>query len=187
MNVTRDQLEFALSQYLDGTLMPLEAAALEERLATDAEARALLDEYRRLDAALRDAPPLPSLRWDRFADHLSDLVAHEQPPIRTYSPAMWRRAATVALAACVALVVGVAFTAYLAPTNSRTAVAPTSIVIGPQVEKAGTATVISLISVGPAPTMNDTWRYAESVISRPAVVMIDRASRSGQDGDSLWY
>ena len=32
MQMTQEQLEFAISQYLDGTLMPLEKAALEEQL-----------------------------------------------------------------------------------------------------------------------------------------------------------
>ena len=40
--MTRDELEFSISQYLDGTLGARERDALDERLATDAEARALL-------------------------------------------------------------------------------------------------------------------------------------------------
>jgi anti-sigma factor RsiW len=39
--MSTDQLEFSISQYLDGTLPADEQAALEERLATDAQAREL--------------------------------------------------------------------------------------------------------------------------------------------------
>ena len=42
--MTRDELEFRISQYLDGALAAGEQAALEARFATDADARAMLDE-----------------------------------------------------------------------------------------------------------------------------------------------
>ena len=44
--MTPDQLEFAISQYLDGTLAADEQAALERHLETDAGARQMLAEYR---------------------------------------------------------------------------------------------------------------------------------------------
>ena len=77
MKKTPEQLEYAISQYLDGTLPPLETAALEERLASDAEARELLAEFRRLDELVRGsagAGALPEIAWDRFASHLSDQI-----------------------------------------------------------------------------------------------------------------
>ena len=42
MKYRADEIEFAISQYIDGTLGPLEQAALEEVLATDESARATL-------------------------------------------------------------------------------------------------------------------------------------------------
>jgi anti-sigma factor RsiW len=193
MIMTRDQLEFAISQYIDGTLPPLETTALEERLATDAEARALLAEYRQLDDALETSlAGVPAVAWDRFAQHLSDAVAQEEPPLRHYSLVAWRRAAAVALAACVALVCGIAFLSYRVGSSDATAqglsgAQPVVLVIGPQVEQAPQTQTVAQVAVGPAPTMTDSWRYAETIISRPAVVMIDRASRPAQDSDSGLY
>ena len=55
-----ETLEFRISQYADGTLPAAEVADLEAILASDAEARALLDEYRKLDVVLkRETPVLP--------------------------------------------------------------------------------------------------------------------------------
>src|SRR6266511_2754497 len=62
--MTREQLEFLISQYLDGSLTADEVVALEQVLARDESARALLEEHRKLDALLKAAKvatPLPGL------------------------------------------------------------------------------------------------------------------------------
>src|SRR5258706_13819467 len=69
-----EQLEFSISQYLDGTLSPDEAAALEARLKDDAAARELLEEYRNLNALLKSPAGLPAIAWDELAAHLSRSV-----------------------------------------------------------------------------------------------------------------
>src|SRR5436190_2074679 len=53
--MTREQIEFLISQYLDGSLTADEVVALEQILARDQEARALLDEHRKLSALLKSA------------------------------------------------------------------------------------------------------------------------------------
>ena len=68
-----EQLEFAITQYLDGTLPPEDVAALEQRLATEPEAQALLEEHRSLTAMLR-ADPAPALAWDEVASDLQAVV-----------------------------------------------------------------------------------------------------------------
>ena len=90
MNLTPDELEYAISQYLDGTLPPLERAALDERLAVDADARAILAEYRTLDASLKSLP-LPALAWERVAAQIQQAIAQEEAPIPHYSlrPMRW--------------------------------------------------------------------------------------------------
>src|SRR5829696_3029990 len=75
--VIDEQLEFQIAQFADGTLPPAEAAALEQLLATDADARALLQDYRRIGAELKTAMPLPAIDWAKLADRLSDAVAAE--------------------------------------------------------------------------------------------------------------
>ena len=71
--MTLEQLEFSITQYLDGTLPPEELGALEKRLATDAQARALLDEHKSLTALLR-GEPVPELDWGGLARDLSAVV-----------------------------------------------------------------------------------------------------------------
>src|SRR4051812_11393277 len=68
-----EQLEFNLSQYLDGTLPPEHLAALEAALATDPRAGALRDEHERLTTLLR-ARPLPEMDWDELARDFSAVV-----------------------------------------------------------------------------------------------------------------
>ena len=75
--MTRDELEYAISQYIDGVLPPLERSALEEQLAGDPEARAILAEYRKLDATLKASMPLPSIAWDRLTAEIQDSIAAE--------------------------------------------------------------------------------------------------------------
>jgi anti-sigma factor RsiW len=75
--MNRDELEFSIAQYADGTLPADQRAALEAVLAADDGARATLDAYRKLDAALADdraARPL-AVRWDRLAEQISLSVA----------------------------------------------------------------------------------------------------------------
>ena len=183
MKPTRDQLEYAISQYIDGTLPPVESAALEERFAVDAEARELLAEYRSLDRSLKASLPMPTVAWDRLHAHLSEVVSREEAPVRHYSFRTHARVAAVALAACVAVVFGVMF------LSNRTASGPASpqpvaIIVGPQVESASQQVAsVTQVSIGPAPTMSDSWRYAETVVSRPAVVMIDRGASPAQDSE----
>jgi negative regulator of sigma E activity len=61
-----EQLEFILTQYLDGTLPPEQLDALERTLETDPRAQALRHEHERLTALLR-SQQLPELDWDDLA------------------------------------------------------------------------------------------------------------------------
>jgi len=71
--MTLEQLEFAITQYLDGTLPADEVGALERRLAEDAAARGLLEEHRALTACLRSEPS-PDMDWAEVAADLSAVV-----------------------------------------------------------------------------------------------------------------
>jgi len=74
--VKSDDLEFRLSQYLDGSLTPAQAAEVERLVAGSGEARALLEQYQKLDAALKGMP-LPEVRWEALAEHISSTVANQ--------------------------------------------------------------------------------------------------------------
>src|SRR5687768_923655 len=98
--MTRDELEFSISQYLDGTLPAAERDALETRLGSDAEARALYAEYESLQGVFK-AAPLPAVRWDAFAQQISAAVAREEMPAQSYKLTSWFRPARLAIAASV--------------------------------------------------------------------------------------
>lgn len=75
--MNRDELEFSIAQYADGTLPADQRDALEAVLSADAGARELLDSYRKLDAVLANgrADVLPAVRWDRLAERIAANVA----------------------------------------------------------------------------------------------------------------
>ena len=98
-----EKLQFAISQYVDGSLAPAEAAQLEVRFASDAESRRLVDEYRRLDQWVKAAMPEPEMDWEAMARQISAAVAasETQAPmsIVASAPASWWR--PMALAASI--------------------------------------------------------------------------------------
>ena len=73
----REQLEFQISQYADGTLPAEDVAALEAVLASDAEARALLEDFRKIETSIKRETALPAMDWDRLRKRISNAVAAE--------------------------------------------------------------------------------------------------------------
>ncbi len=76
--MAREELEFLISQYVDGTLVEGERVALETRLRGDDEARVLLAEHEALTARLKSVKataPAPAVDWDRLAERISAAVA----------------------------------------------------------------------------------------------------------------
>lgn len=184
--MTRDELEFQISQYLDGTLSSDEMAALQERLASDADARRLLAEYRRLNEHLARALPLPAVNWGRLAEHLSSVVADADAPVVAgrIGPAGWSWRSRLAIAASILIAASAGLLVYNAhrlrvmPASSAIHPANSSVVvIGPQVEPA-TGPVVQQITVGPSPELaakGNSWRYAEGVVTRPSSATISEA------------
>lgn len=182
MKMTRDELEYAISQYLDGNLPALEVAALEERLAGDAEARAMLEEYRRLNTVLKASLPVPAVEWDHFAARVQASLADEETPVRHYSIRSIGWIGRAAIAA--SLLFAVSLTLFL--INTPAAPQGSVVVSGPSAEQSA-GPVVAEISIGPSPAVARDWRAGQEVVSRPAIVLIDRVSTSGQDTDSSWY
>src|SRR5436190_14352409 len=100
------ELEYAISQYLDGTLGPLERAALEERLAREPKARELLEEYRRFNVMLKTSLPVPAVAWDKLADHLKKAVAAEEAPVKHFSLGAISWTGRLAIAASLLFAIG---------------------------------------------------------------------------------
>ena len=98
-------LEFLISQYLDGTLPADEKGALLRRVETDADARKLLEEYQRLEDVLK-AQPVPELPLQQLNARIAAAVSEEPA---TYKMPWLRYGARIAIAAClvIASIVGV--------------------------------------------------------------------------------
>jgi len=71
--MTPEQLELAITHYLDGTLPPEDVAALEETLAHDPGAQGLLKDHEKLTELLR-SDPLPELDWSEVASDLCAVI-----------------------------------------------------------------------------------------------------------------
>jgi anti-sigma factor RsiW len=181
--MTRDELEFSISQYLDGTLAAAERDALDERLATDAEARAVLAEYSAVQGALASAP-LPDVKWDRFAREISASVAREELPAQSYKISRWFSPARLAIAASVLVAGGIGFS-LLRDRDVPKTVEPFKIVM---VEETSPAAPIPepvmQIAVGPSDAAADepiVLRYADGVVQRPSRAVIVSAAPAAQD------
>jgi len=186
--MTRDELEYTLSQYLDGTLAAPDEAALEERLATDESARALLAEYRSLERTLR-AAPLPSFDFDALSSRISASVAEQDEPAQRYRLHWVRTAASLALAACIVIAVGVGIRRLQnTPTEHDRQIAgvePKQIVVVDATSRLSPSPdPIAVVSVGPSAAPQDRpalARYHEDLLSRPSQVIIARSAYAAQD------
>jgi len=189
-----DDLEFSISQYLDGTLAEQERTALEERLETDAAAQALLAEYRRLDEALCSIP-LPGIRWDRLTQVISEAVAQAEEPAQSYRIDWRRLSVPLGLAASVLFAAGIAMHLYLSSGAGnfplpRSSPAKVEIVTGPQADMPG-GPVQSEVAIGPAKAVAgvpDLNRYADDTITRPSrVLVVASGTQSVDDTPILPY
>jgi anti-sigma factor RsiW len=180
-----EQLEFAISQYLDGTLPAEERAGLESRLASDASARALLDEYRRLDTIIKaHGERLPNVKWDALAEHISAAVDEIEavPAAR-----QWRIGPAVgwmAMAASLLLAVGIGWrvmhndvrqlpkdvaTDQPTPQQQQTQMAAVQ-VTGPQAEPAKGDSSIDVSIVRPPISSTPAYGYDDGVVVQPSHV-----------------
>ena len=187
--MTRDELEFSISQYLDGTLGEHEESALVARLATDSEARALLAEYRGLDRALR-AAPLPAVDYDALGERICDAVAREPEPAQSYRLHWVKTVSALALAACVVIAAGLGIRRMQSPEGPGGGVVvapePTRIEVVDAVSRpmASTQPVV-VVNVGPPAAGQDRSAYArydEDLLSRPSQVIIARSGYVPQEG-----
>jgi anti-sigma-K factor RskA len=184
--MNRDELEFSIVQYLDGTLDPAARAEVELRLATDVAARAMLDEHRRLTAVLR-SQRLPEVRWDRLAASISDAIDEqaEERMARVSWILSFRAAGYVAAAASVMLAVAlvVYFLRSPRPTNTIVSLPQPQpqvalSVQGPQ-EDQPAGPPVEEVSIGPGGSYANASPlapYADEVDTRPTRVALAAAA-----------
>jgi anti-sigma factor RsiW len=187
--MTRDELEYAISQYLDGVLPPLERSALEEQLAADAEARAILAEYQNLNSTLKSSMPLPEIAWDEFNTQLRQALCDEPTPVRHFSIASMGWTQRLAIAAGLLFAVSAAVFFLQTGPNPNIATRPDTpptqsvvLVSGPSAGSTDSP-IVQDITIGPAPNLANQLRAPEEIIVRPTIVQIDRANTSRQDND----
>lgn len=187
-----EELEFSICQYLDGTLPPLERAALEGRLANDSQAQKILAEQRKLDEMLALAKPVPLVNWEKLSRHISrsvDLV--EAPAVSRYRMGGGRIVVGIAAAACVLIAAAVSFVLLRPGDRSITppraaggqGYASVTVLTGDRPQ----GSPITQIQIGPAPRLASgaVWHHSDVVVSRPAQVFIAKGQIISQDASSL--
>ena len=190
-----EELEFSISQYLDGTLSPVEREALERILEENAEARALLEEYRRLNIVLRRSP-FPAMNSDALATSISSAIddAEDERMAQRYRMPAWVRAVAMpfSLAASVLIVASIGIQTYLShnsvnpgPSVSHptTTYEQMAIEIGPP-SAAPTGPSQMDVSIGPGAAIKDeplVVQYSSDIISVPSHVTIASGGPPVQD------
>jgi anti-sigma factor RsiW len=167
-----EELEFAISQYLDGNLPPGQAPALEELLRTDPAAQGILNQYKKLNDAVRaSSPTLPQVKWDRLAMHLSQTIADHSKPV-VYRISFYRPAVRFALAASVLLAIGFFWPRTPASQTPEVSAPSELVVLGPQPEPA-TGPMELDVTVGqpPAPEVASAYTTDSLVVQRSAVAL----------------
>jgi hypothetical protein len=191
--MSRDEIEFLISQYIDGSANELDAGRLEEVLATDADARAMLAEYRRLDEVVKTSAPMPDIAWDDLAAKISSATANLDVPVKHYRLAFGTFSRIAAMAAMVAIVVGVVV--HFRPSNSsldiRTSgVAVSHLPIDVQISAptAMASAPVSEIQVGqPAGFAAADFHSSDAVVSSPTSIWIASGDGSAQDNEPSLY
>ncbi len=182
-----EEFEFLLTQYLDGALSPDQAQQVRRRIQEDSSAQQLYAEYKRLDVLMSSAPAMPNIQWDVLGDKISKEVAAQPSPVRSYKMPLAWVGASVALAACALITVGVALGIHgpqpgpdIAAQAPQTASAVATVsgslsrVIGPQSEApAGpSGATIQIIPPQSVADGDEFIPYAEGVVHHPSHISI---------------
>lgn len=186
-----DDLEFLISQYVDGTLEEAVRADVERRLQTDAAAQVLLKEHRAVTELVRLAP-LPEVRWERLAETISGAIDDEMESRMRRASWLIRpvRAGWLALAASVLIAGGIAIhfmSGSRNPISVPHGTSPTgTLMVEVSQPDRPEGKVVSEISIGAggAYAKDSTLApYADDIDTRPAhVVIASGASTPTQSG-----
>lgn len=179
MKKDAEQLEFAISQYIDGTLDEGARTELEGLLAKDPDLQVVLEGHQNLTELLRSVPA-PEVRWDSLSEAIS-LAIDEDLESRARRASWWiqfRVPVGLAAAASIILVVGI-WLHYLVgpkPTPTPNAVPTLNalIVQGPEADKPQ-GRQIADVSIGPGGSYAKEPQlapYMDQIDIRPARVLM---------------
>lgn len=191
-----EELEFQISQYIDGQLSADDAARLESLASADPDVAGTLARYRQLDAQLRDVLAPPAYDENALTESITAALDDRQSQKRDVifvMPAVWARRAGLAIAACLVAAVGT----WLVLSQSNPAANKTTAegtnrgtihVTGPRVQVAE-APAVTEIRIGPARNamaMFANEAAADVVVGRPSRVVI-ASSQAPSDDSRGWF
>ncbi|HEV8378079.1 MAG TPA: hypothetical protein VGP99_04460, partial [Tepidisphaeraceae bacterium] len=157
--------EFAINEYVDGTLSAEERATLSKRMEGEPTLRAAMEEYRALDGVLKQAMPMPAVKWDVLAERLSESVDAESERQKYYIGNWLRQPMRLAAAAIIliALGLGILFTV---SSGGKPVLAVE--VVGPE-KPAGASVAVVEFDMSPALAQSGTdWYSAGDVVAMPS-------------------
>jgi anti-sigma factor RsiW len=198
-----DELEFALSQYADGTLPADQVPVVEAKVAHDAELASSVEEHRRLSDLLKSGP-LPAVRWARLAEHLAETVAEANEPatLKLFARPWVRGVVGLAMAACVALAGAIGIRAYLShnksdvaktepvPDKGVVAFKSIDVQIGPGGDtRAAAKSALAEVTIGAGSDQGngDSPAFADGIITRSPRSLIASGAPVAQDAAQMPY
>ncbi len=110
--MTPDEIEFLISQHFDQTLTADESASLRAVLSADPKARAIFEQYARIDRALHDSRVQPEVDTEFVVAEIAGQLDELETPAPASLPMPWLfRMAPMAVAAVllIGLGLGIAF------------------------------------------------------------------------------
>ena len=192
MKLTRDEIEFLISQYIDGTANELDRARIEEVLATDSDARAMLAEYERLNSFVKTAMPIPEIAWNDLVAGISAKTANLDVPVKHFRLRFATLSKVAALAAMVTIVVGVIVKSRPPRTieveSNRVAVNTAPVDVQISLPPALAVSPVSDIQIGqPGGLAVVDYHSSEAIVSAPTSIWIASGEGSAQDTEPTPY
>jgi anti-sigma factor RsiW len=192
--MVHEDLEFLISQYIDGTISPDDRVALEARLATDVEARELVREYRKLEGLIQaNVPPVPEVDYDALTSRINDAIDEQQAERTRRFRIPWIGGGIgLALAASVMIVIGTWMR-----TATPTKTGPGQLAAGKAV--AEVAVVFPEVSISPGPAVqvveisgpagggSASIAISEAIVHQSNTLFIAKADTPAQDTSRILY
>lgn len=191
-----EKLEFAISQYVDGTLDNADRQAIEARLADDDYARSVHSHHDRLTSALRSLQSDSQIQWGALTDRISASIdRHQSEPAQSFKLFPWRSAMPFAMAASLLIAVGVAVSIYMKSPAVHPHGTTPSVAVASIIEVSGPAAQVAVnpvvdVQIGPAHSVTAAAmasRYDDDVVSRPARLIIASSAKPNADPVGLPY
>ena len=170
-NAVSEDDEFAVSEYLDQTLSGEERASLETRMANEPGLRAVMEEYRSLDGALKGAMPLPAVKWDVLAERLSESIDAQSQRQRMFIGNWLQQPMRLAAAAMVILALGLGVLLTLSRSGSKPPLA--QVIIDAPEKPQANVPAVAHVEIDMSPTLassGNDWYSTGDVVTLPSTL-----------------